>query len=98
MVKDPGLEQNNIFLQAKKDFSTTNTASPIKRFTGVIYLEGCPVNHKYHEAYQELFNDVINNKAVTYKFKYNVIYMNDGYVRFDKEVPSSFTIKYDDPN
>jgi len=24
------------------------------RFTGVISLEGGPINHKYHEAYQEL--------------------------------------------
>ena len=26
----------------------------MERFTGVISLEGGPINHKYHEAYQEL--------------------------------------------
>lgn len=31
-------------------------------------------------------------------FEFMVIFMNDSYVGFDKEIPFNFTIKEDDPN
>lgn len=34
--------------------ATATAASNLNRFTGVICLEGGPLNHKYYEAYQEL--------------------------------------------
>ena len=34
--------------------ATVTANSNLNRFTGVMCLEGGPLNHKYYEAYQEL--------------------------------------------
>ena len=38
--------------------ATATAISNYNRFTGVICLEGGPLDHRYHEAYQELANYV----------------------------------------
>lgn len=34
--------------------ATVTANNNLNRFTGVVCLEGAPINHKYYEAYQEL--------------------------------------------
>jgi pimeloyl-ACP methyl ester carboxylesterase len=47
---------------AKVAAATAN--ANLERFTGVIQLEGGPLDHKYHEAYQELDSYVKHAKTI----------------------------------
>ena len=50
--------------------ATATANSNLNRFTGVVCLEGGPLNHKYYEAYQEL------HKYVEIAYKMNIHTMN----------------------
>jgi hypothetical protein len=59
------------------------------RVTNMENLDKEPLNVEMIEMRQRL--------GRTGTFEFTVIFMNDSYVGFDKEVPFSFTIKDDDP-
>ncbi len=53
------------------------------RFTGVISLEGGPINHRYHEAYQELASYI----KVAAHINLDVVDVNQAFKAIDAGIP-----------
>lgn len=81
-MKQKTLFMTKIFFRGKKQEEM--------RVTNLENLDKEPLNEEMIEIKQKI--------GRTGTFEFTVIFMNDSYVGFDKEVPFFFTIKDDDPN